>query len=355
MTRRLDSLQALRGVACLAVLLYHLGNIDAGFGLGFRLLGWAERVGFAGVDLFFVLSGCVLTLAARRQFGRPARLPGYLLRRGWRVFPPYWAALGVAAAVGASTATGTPAEWFATLALLPQEQPPALLPVAWSLTYELMFYLGLGLLLLAPPRLAGPVLVGWAGAVLAAAAVGPPAGWRRLPFDPFVLEFLAGCLVAWWPLSLGRRAGWWGTVGAVAWLAGGVAVTWHAAPDWLPTHHWPRVLVVGPPAAAAVFLAVGREHGGGRPWPRWLTVVGDASYAIYLTHTSVLVTVLYYTLLVRWPHNRAGHLAFLVVSAAAAVGFGLLFHRFVERPLLALASRLGRSQPQSGQRPAAGA
>jgi peptidoglycan/LPS O-acetylase OafA/YrhL len=48
---------------------------------------------------------------------------------------------------------------------------------------------------------------------------------------------------------------------------------------------------------------------------------------------------MYLTMLVKWPHSRLGHTAWLVVMFAGAVGPGLLLYRWVERPLLNLVKR----------------
>src|SRR4051812_5118943 len=97
MRDRFDSLQALRGVACLMVVCYHAAAAERGYGLSFSPLRPALWVGFGGVDVFFVLSGFIIATIGRPDLGRPDRLPTYLFRRFWRVFPTYWLALAAAA------------------------------------------------------------------------------------------------------------------------------------------------------------------------------------------------------------------------------------------------------------------
>src|SRR5688572_474363 len=90
--RHLQNVQALRGAACLMVVVYHLQVWDAAFGNPTPVFREVRRFGFAGVDLFFVLSGFIITATNLRHVGRPAAVPGYLFRRLWRVYPTYWAA-----------------------------------------------------------------------------------------------------------------------------------------------------------------------------------------------------------------------------------------------------------------------
>jgi len=346
---RLDNLQALRGVACLLVVVYHAAGIEDLFGLGFRPLRPVQWFGYAGVDLFFVLSGFIIASTSRADLGRAARLPRYLFRRLWRIFPPYWVALVPAVAFAAYSAQpvfgpGWPAEWLDTLLLLPQPGGCRFLPVAWTLSYELMFYLAVGGLFLLPRRAAVPALAGWAVLVVGLAAAGHKPGNRfaALWVSPYVLEFLAGVAVAWRPVRLGGRPAAGLVALALAWVGVGSALVFRPDPTWLTYTHHLRVPVFGPAAALAVLAAVGWERAGGRVGWRWLQRVGDASYSIYLTHLVALLVVLYVSVSVGWGHTRLPHLVWIAATLTAGVQAGLLFHRFVERPLLALARRKPR-------------
>src|SRR5437763_1316729 len=95
MGRTYHNLQVLRGVACLLVVVFHVACIEGKYGLGFSPLRPVRWVGFAGVDLFFVLSGFIIAATCRADLGRPGRLPRYAFRRAWRIYPPYWFALAV--------------------------------------------------------------------------------------------------------------------------------------------------------------------------------------------------------------------------------------------------------------------
>src|SRR5205085_9963681 len=66
-----QNLQALRGVACLLVVIYHTATQEELFGLSFQVLRPVHWFGYAGVDLFFVLSGFIITMIGRKDLGRP--------------------------------------------------------------------------------------------------------------------------------------------------------------------------------------------------------------------------------------------------------------------------------------------
>jgi peptidoglycan/LPS O-acetylase OafA/YrhL len=334
----LANLQALRGAACLLVVLYHVG--------GWELLTWPRVhwlyplrwAGFAGVDLFFALSGFILTWAHADAVGRPGRLPGYLLRRAWRIGPPFWAAMLLG--IGLTTLAGgeVPAVGWAAWLLLPGEPNP-LVPVAWSLGYELVFYLAFGGLLLLPRRTAVAAGGGWAAAVIAGGVTGssPTGRWEAVALGPFVLEFLGGAAAAVLVRGgmVGRPRSWLLLAGA--WAAGGLLVAGGPGPDDLPAAVWRRVLVFGPPAVLAVYALAAGDRTGTLALSRRLRPLGDASYSIYLLHVPIGSVV--FDLTLGMHHRQVPHLLWLAGMIGAGVGGGWLMYRLVERPLLGLAKR----------------
>src|SRR5262245_32108194 len=80
-TRSLLSIQILRGLAALGVVLAHIFP--------------GAAIGAAGVDLFFVISGFIMVYASDRLFGRRDAPRIFFLRRLARVVPLYWAVTAV--------------------------------------------------------------------------------------------------------------------------------------------------------------------------------------------------------------------------------------------------------------------
>ncbi len=155
------SLQAGRALAALVVVLFHLGLIVAD--AKYFDVPWVAtpfRWGDAGVEFFFVLSGFIIASAHAGDISRPSRLIPYLQRRMIRIYPPYWIIFAIvsvmALPLAATRATlpndlGTLAEaWF----LLPQDPAEVggtgspVIIVAWTLRYEILFYLFFALLIL---------------------------------------------------------------------------------------------------------------------------------------------------------------------------------------------------------------
>jgi peptidoglycan/LPS O-acetylase OafA/YrhL len=90
--QRLPALDGIRGVAVLAVLSYHymaIGYPHFIAPIGFFL----HNFGWAGVDLFFVLSGFLITGILLEAKGRPGYFKNFYMRRSLRIFPAYYVLL----------------------------------------------------------------------------------------------------------------------------------------------------------------------------------------------------------------------------------------------------------------------
>lgn len=351
----LHNLQALRGVACLMVFGIHLGIWESHYGISRPLLTPLLWFGYAGVDLFFVLSGFLIAHTQWSAVGRPAKLPGYLFRRAWRIYPAFWvmmllavSAMELANAVPPAVDGDRSARWLTWLSLFPTMTPNLYVPVAWTLPYELMFYAAFGLLLLTPRPVAPWLLVGWAVAVGAVAAT---TGWlyfSPLPLvqhavNPHVWEFLLGCGIAGLLRLNVTRFGRVAVLLGVGWAAAWVPVFNTAkTPYEMGMNPLLRVFVFGPAAALIVYGVVAVERRGGWVFPHWLQRIGDASYSIYLWHTPV-GTLLHDWTAKWWDHKLLPHLGWLAMMTAVGVGGGLLLHRWVEKPLLGLFTRKGRA------------
>lgn len=97
---RLESIDGLRGLACLMVLLYHsCDHFDKpafpGFSIGRVQFSLTHlfAYGYGGVDLFFVLSGFCLAYPIVSRPSRAVNWKQYFVNRVRRIVPPYWAAM----------------------------------------------------------------------------------------------------------------------------------------------------------------------------------------------------------------------------------------------------------------------
>lgn len=305
-------MQALRAAACLMVVLYH--TLQAAYGEA-CIVAWPN--GSAGVDLFFVISGYVMAVSSRRLVARPGGWRTFLAHRARRIVPLYWlltsAKLVVVLLLPWAAAHTRPTTWntVASYLFIPARDATGLvrpvLPVGWSLNFEVFFYALFASVLAArrAPTWVVPVLV-------LAALVGffRDPGWPAPLFlaNGMVLEFAAGLALAGWVPRLPGEV-------AAGLLAGGFV-----ALLMLPLAGPWRFLVWGLPCGCILVGALGLEKSVGVLLPRWALAVGDASYAIYLVHPFVVPVV---------AHRVAGDLA----SVAMSVGAGVLAHRWLDRPM----------------------
>jgi exopolysaccharide production protein ExoZ len=337
------SLQILRGVAAILVLLRHAAKFavesDA---------GRAFPVGQAGVDIFFVISGAVIFLT-----GRNLDWHVFIRRRIARIVPLYW--LVTLAAIAAALLPlildvgfrphGGFSLWnaIASIFFIPAFDaeggifPPIV--AGWTLNFEMYFYLLCMFVLMILPR--HLFMIGVTLGILAGVAIGAPYLWTvgrdeiayplAIFLLPITLEFVAGLWLARaWMAGL-RTPLWFNgllIVAAVAWLA--------MVPDAYPYTVW-RPLAWGIPAIALVWaLMASEEKIDFRSW-RIGNLLGDASYAIYLTHPIVLAFAEVVLRRLKWD---LGFGEKIVLALAISLAAGIIAHLMVEKPLVRIASRL---------------
>jgi peptidoglycan/LPS O-acetylase OafA/YrhL len=343
----LRNVQALRGAACLAVVLFHVAERELRADPTRAWLLPIGCFGYAGVDLFFVLSGFIITWVNRSHLGEPGRMAGYLGRRLWRVYPVYWACWLLALPVTwlAPTPYWSGIHTVETVVRATLLVPPVtiynVLPPAWTLFFEVTFYVAFAVFFVLPRRAFVPTLGAWAVLLI----LGPRLFARAHPSEfiasarcllhPFVAQFLLGCGIA----EIVRR-GW--VVGGRTCLVAGVVgfyvvgkVMTHNPAFASELGH--RVLLFGGMACLTVYGAAASELQARVLAPRWLQTVGDASYPIYLIHYPLMD--LTGQRLLAPPTHWPGHLLWIAAMTAVGILAGFAIHFRIERPLLNVVRR----------------
>ena len=148
---RVEVVEALRGLAAVAVALFHFSTqLQGPVPEVFRLFGWA------GVDAFFVISGFVVPYAMLSSGYRTRSFPAFMLRRMIRLEPPYVFSIVLTLLMWHVTAqfpsfAGQQPDysWLQVashlLYVIPLTGYAWLSPVYWSLAYEFVFYITVGL------------------------------------------------------------------------------------------------------------------------------------------------------------------------------------------------------------------
>ena len=295
--KELHWIQALRGIAALMVLFFHMQpHWDM-----VPTLSWTSTItrwGFSGVDIFFALSGFVVYRSARRSIPVQGLWP-FAKKRLLRIYLGYWPVL-LCIALTTVFAYQAPLPdlkkmVFSSLLLYPNIWDNWL-PPAWSLTMEIYFYLWIALIALLPQRhqikaiaCVMVLLAAWGIGWLIADRHGVFNGQQplRYVFTGLGIEFLAGALMAraydcqvWFfrtprttlPLCLLLMAAGLG-MGSLSPYFDRVEVM--------------RAASFGVMGVSALALALTLERTRLNP-PAWLVLLGDASYSLYLLHTFLL-------------------------------------------------------------------
>ncbi|MGI9484991.1 MAG: acyltransferase family protein [Geminicoccaceae bacterium] len=330
------SIQYLRGCAALAVVWFHshlqLEKIsDHGPPTWFH--------GESGVDLFFVISGFIIWIATDDDRSRPI---AFWRRRAIRIVPLYWLCTlaMVVLLIGAPSLFGRSHldVWHLVQSLLfiphydpfQPDQTFPLLQVGWTLNFEMFFYASFGIALLLRPRCRVVAMATWLGAlVVTGAFLRPEHALLATYTDPLLLEFLAGMLIGYAckrlprpPLTFGYGLVLLAVVAYVA-LKQGLEII-HT--DW-------RTLCWGLPAAllvAGVVVIERQTHVRRLAGPHLL---GDASFAIYLSHPFALGAL-------GWVWSKLAFetalpdVAFIIIAMLISMAGGILLHLAFEKLLI---------------------
>ena len=306
-------LQAMRAVAAIGVLLLHAAGAANKHGGPMPLFS-ITRLGEAGVDMFFVLSGFILLHAT---VGRGRSCSDYALARFRRVFLPYWPVGLIMAAftLGSMPHFGGIRSWIASLTLLPVGEPA--LNVAWTLQHEIVFYA-----LVAAGYYSGWWRIGlsiWAAAILFFALSG---SWAPVGLQTIDSEFLMG-IMAWFVWKDGRLP----LISASSLILGVLAVSLLTFGQNIGIDRAVPLGIAAGFAAILPWLVMGEQNGLIQT-PKALNFLGGASYSIYLVHALPLLLLTQIMADSRW------YVLFPVIGFAGLVA-GIAYHLLVERRLLA--------------------
>ena len=273
---KLNSLEAGRAAAAIAVVLYHAKLSANGFaGQGPALLTSILNFGYLGVDFFFVLSGFIIYYSTYGKKSNPRR---FATARFTRIFLPYLPISIVLALAYAMfpTLVSSDREWslWASVTLMPSWQSPAL-NVAWTLQHELVFYMLFTTFLILDRIKTGMIL--WALAICLVALAGidvPRPAWFFLSL--INLEFGMGVLAAHFFVSRAR-------IPYLPFLAIlPIAVFFALGADRAYS------ALFGAGLAGLILWVANAETAGRFAVPQAFIFLGSASYSIYLIHNPLL-------------------------------------------------------------------
>ncbi|WP_168195851.1 acyltransferase [Nissabacter sp. SGAir0207] len=349
MTGKIDTLQYLRAFAALLVVFNHTwqqGAISTSLGL-------AHMGGF-GVDIFFVISGFIMSYTLKETFASPKKAAiDFIIKRIIRIYPVYLIlltpfVLKYLASAPDLFAALTSYHLLGNLLLLPtftgSPTYGPLLGVAWTLVYEMFFYLIYAAAILLSRRRVQAILLACAIILVMVLSVnllelrGERLGWTNFQFmvgDPLMLDFLLGSLCFFIvQANLRLRL----NIGVAA--LGALALT--LLTTQLTNHGLPRLVIYGLPAFMVVLLLIQATDLPPSRLKHTLMLLGDASYSIYLIHINFAII----SNMLSDKSALNDDLIGIALSLCAVV-CGILFHLKLEKPLIKKISTRYRGQPMA--------
>ena len=340
-------IQGLRAVAVVLVILFHLGLPVPG--------------GFIGVDVFFVISGYVITAMLEREWASSGRIDirRFFVRRFWRLTPALATVVVTTMIFGAATLstlgpqrlmalTGIGAMFLSANAVIAKftggyfdvaaDTNPLL--NTWSLSVEEQFYIGFLLVLIigwsvgkflkfpiAAIRLlvASTLIISFTVAMLAQPghALDNP-NWVFHFYSPInrAWEFAAGSLLALFASQVDKLSrqikNWSGFLG--------IALVLYCSFSIAESRAWPGFETVLP-VLATVLLISSSPASDSKLFSifgnKWAVHLGDRSYSLYLWHWPIIVLLSYFAL-----PNFVRVTLVLVISVALTV----VTFRWIETP-----------------------
>ena len=359
-------LDGLRGIAILLVMVHRMYPRDAA-------APWPVEAGWAGVDLFFVISGFLIAGILIDTRNDPDYFRNFYARRVLRIFPLFYLFIGgvllafpIAQHAEFLRQAGSPLWYLFQLGNIPESllgrDPPYWLAPVWSLAIEEQFYLTFPMLVRwsQPRRLARWLVAIALGALavrVATTALAPDRERVQYLFTLCRLDTIAlGCLVA-VVVRSARYQAWrpWlprVLVPVIAAAAAVLAVTELDRTTWFGRTLGYDVLAIGLAALVLIVFELRGRSATAVLRTAVLRYPGKLCFGLYLLHRPADTAV---SALVARAGLSEASLVWLPVKIAVAVAFATVSWRLLELPFLRLKQRFSSKAHPIGAVPAVAA
>jgi peptidoglycan/LPS O-acetylase OafA/YrhL len=321
---KLRTVQLLRALAAMGVLLHHVLPHYQAMGGQVAWMKYVGKWGFAGVDLFFLISGYIMAYTTFEKKRGLHTLKAFLKHRFARIYLGYWPFFTVMLLL---ICIGYPykldkIDIIGSFFLIQPDMFKLVLPVSWSLTYELYFYVLFALTLFLPFYAGVSMFLLYAVGVVYAQYM----GLNSFFLSALLLELFAGVFLfvvqkyipsSWLILSVFI---------ALAIFFYSLGIVYACRNGWL------RTATFGAGAFFLLAVAVKVKYETQQNIPYLPVAIGDASYTLYLSHL-IIFELFSATGLRDLFEEYDIPLVGAAVYVLAAVVFSLLYYRKVEKPL----------------------
>jgi exopolysaccharide production protein ExoZ len=343
------SIQLLRGLAAVSVVIFHAAltlksQSEDSFSLAEPYVlsrTFLCEILMSGVDVFFIISGFIMVYTVDRFLNKSGGAVDFLKRRIIRIVPAYWIVYLYLVDHYPYILFKDYVALAKSVFFIPQFNESGLVHpmhgVGWTLQYEMFFYAMFAIAILGGRKRYLAIITAEIGGVLILANI-----LRSYEFDgafiaflsdSVIIEFLFGCFLAW-----GLRNGW--RVSRRCGIAVIAASLILFCINQYAFSQSPRLWCRGIPSLVLVSGALAFDYGRFRR-SNMFTVLGDASYSIYLIHTILLWNWVREPLSIFGIRSSNGFTtdAIILLSTLACSIVGIIFFWGVERPLFAFCRR----------------
>ena len=335
----LHNIQALRAIAAIMVILHHALPHYNAMGGSLKIIRHISEWGFAGVDIFFVISGFIMAYTTFHKDRNTTSATTFLKHRLYRIYLGYWPfffiMLSILVVINSQRLSSI--NIIDSFTLSNTDMFQLVLPVSWSLSYELYFYfLFLFTFLFSVKKLyiIIPLFVGFILFLVLYAFFNPNFSIHFL-YSHFLLEFFAGVLLYMYKEYLMKR---W--IILLSLLIIGISL-------WYGINHetkngFPRVLTFGTTALFIVIIALILEQENLYRAGKNFESLGNASYTLYLSHL-IIIELFYLTGLRGFFTHDNIIMPFigLFLLITLCILFSLIYYKKIEKPSYQKAIKYG--------------
>jgi exopolysaccharide production protein ExoZ len=346
--KRIQNIQALRGIAVISVVIIHLIMMEQKYGGAQTILSGTLKFRFFGVDLFFIMSGFLMVTITRGKFRDPVQALRFFYGRISRIYPIYWIFTTLVLIVflvhpgWVNNYQGNQVNILSSFLLIPESTLPLII-VAWTLVHEMYFYIMFTLIIfLFPEKYLRHTIFIWGSIVLVLnLTAGPVNPYIKVISHPLTFEFIAGCFLAYIyhnsDVKISKKILFPGAAASVIVSLAGYYV-YQIVTGEIELPSWWRLLIFGFPAFVTVFCMIYAEKDGFKIHNIFYTI-GNASYSIYLTH---IMTLSAFGRLwsVFASEGIADNFVMLPLTFILVIYAGMMSFKYIERPLLNLSKKM---------------
>lgn len=351
-----DRSDALRGIACCGVVLYHMAHITpAASG---ALYAFAKACLGLGVPLFFMISAFALASRYAEGIDSPQALGRYATRRVMRIYPLYLVLLAYFLSIYGPTLTaGQVALYVSLLFAVVPSLAHGLVWGSWSIGVEVLFYCVFPLILRASPGTATLIAVAVAGHVanvllapFTSAAFTGSSWYAAIAWHQYIPFFALGLAACRLQVPLAARGARSTSALVAAMVASTViAVVLLSLPGRPLGAGYVNVLIASTLPLFCLLLWV-VTHPPVAVVNRYTLYLGKISYSIFLLHPYLVYKLKPLYLLLQREYGD-GAIAFVLsatVTFAVVLPLSAISYRWVEAPAIRLGARWTRNKAPEG-------